>query len=207
MCTGKVDITTATVTSGSTAGLILTYWMDVAATIPLAAPSSVTTGTYYIKGTTLAGCFDIKPVNVTVRPQPAVTFVKTDVLCAGAGNGTINITASGGTSPYTYSWTGTGVVPGAEDQSGLQGGTYSVTATDNNNCSSVVYNISVSEPAALSGSVSSITNVTTSGGSDGSATVAGAGGTPPYQYKLGSGSFQSSGTFGSLTAGVLRQTV
>jgi len=45
------------------------------------------------------------------------------------------------------------------------------------------------------------------GGSDGSITVSGSGGTSPYQYKIGSGVYQASGTFGALTAGTYTITV
>jgi hypothetical protein len=69
-----VDITTAAVTAGSTAGLALTYWTDAAATILYATPTTATANTYYIKGTTAAGCSDIKPVVVTVNPLLAPTI-------------------------------------------------------------------------------------------------------------------------------------
>jgi gliding motility-associated-like protein len=124
------------------------------------------------------------------------------VLCNGASTGEIDVSASGGTLPYTYSWTGNGVVPAAEDQEDLAAGNYSVTVTDNNNCTSQVYAVSIIEPPALNGSITSQTNVSVPGGSDGSVTIAGSGGTAPYQYKLGSGSFQASGTFNSLSAGL-----
>jgi hypothetical protein len=42
---------------------------------------------------------------------------------------------------------------------------------------------------------------------DGSVTVAGSGGTGPYMYRLGSGSFQSSGTFAALSAGSYTITI
>ena len=55
---GTVDITAATVTTGSTAGLTFTYFTDAAGTIVLATPNAVTTsGTYYIKGTTCIRMF------------------------------------------------------------------------------------------------------------------------------------------------------
>ena len=38
------------------------------------------------------GCYDIKPVNVTVNPLPAVTGTQTDLLCSGANTGAIDIT-------------------------------------------------------------------------------------------------------------------
>ncbi|WP_333667251.1 hypothetical protein, partial [Flavobacterium sp.] len=66
-----VNLTLAAVTAGSNLqGGTLTYWTDSGATTPLANPAAVSaSGTYYIKATTSAGCFDIKPVTVTVIPS------------------------------------------------------------------------------------------------------------------------------------------
>ena len=50
-----VDITAGAVTAGSDAGA-LTYWTDAGATMPLATPSAVGAGTYYIQLTDANGC-------------------------------------------------------------------------------------------------------------------------------------------------------
>ncbi len=65
-----VDITTDTITEGSTPGLTYTYWEDSECTIEYETPTETTGGIYYIRGTTISGFFDIKPVVVTVVPPP-----------------------------------------------------------------------------------------------------------------------------------------
>ncbi|MDB5132122.1 MAG: C-terminal target protein, partial [Mucilaginibacter sp.] len=55
--------------------------------------------------------------------------------------------------------------------------------------------------------ISTQTNITTFGASTGAVTVAGSGGTSPYQYKIGSGTLQSSPTFTGLAAGTYTITV
>jgi len=66
-----VDLTKAEITAGSTAGLTFSYWLDSNAFTSYGTPSAATDGTYYIKGTTVSGYFNIKPVIVTVEnPAP-----------------------------------------------------------------------------------------------------------------------------------------
>ncbi|WP_299703685.1 IPT/TIG domain-containing protein, partial [uncultured Pontibacter sp.] len=86
VCTpATVNLQAAGVTAGSTTGLTYTYWTNAAATTPLANPGAVaTSGTYYIKGTTSAGCFDITPVTVTVNPTPTVQVTNPAAVCTPA---------------------------------------------------------------------------------------------------------------------------
>ena len=109
VCTpATVDLTATSVTSGSTAGLTFTYFTDASGTIPLATAAAVTTsGTYYIKGTTGAGCASIKPVTVTINPSPTLIITNPAAVCTPA---TVNLSAAavtaGSTLDLTYSyWT------------------------------------------------------------------------------------------------------
>lgn len=65
-----VDLTAPAITAGSTAGLTYTYWTNQGATNSYLTPSSATSGTYYIKGANAAQCYDIKPVEVTIKQRP-----------------------------------------------------------------------------------------------------------------------------------------
>ncbi|MGA2408529.1 MAG: gliding motility-associated C-terminal domain-containing protein, partial [Bacteroidales bacterium] len=145
-------------------------------------------------------------VTMTVNPLPTVTTTQVDIACFGGSTGTATAIAAGGTGVYTYSWN-TVPVQISVTASGLTAGTYVVTVADGNSCTATA-STTITEPAtALSGSITSQTNVSVPGGNDGSVTVAGSGGTSPYQYKMGLGVYQVSGTFGTLTAGSYTVTV
>ena len=66
--------------------------------------------------------------------------------CFGGTTGRIAITPSGGTPPYSYSWTN-GLPPQAT-QTGLAAGNYTVTTTDANGCT-VVSIIPLTQPTAI----------------------------------------------------------
>src|SRR5262249_59506942 len=87
------------VTAGSTPGFTFTYFTDAAGTIALGTPSAVaTSGTYYIVGTSAAGCSDIQPVTVTINAKPTVVITNPAAVCAPA---TVDLTAAGVTAGST----------------------------------------------------------------------------------------------------------
>jgi gliding motility-associated-like protein len=66
---GKVNIANAGNFSVSP-GSIITFWNDMAATIPVATENITASGTYFIKAANGDGCNVVQPMNVTVKPVP-----------------------------------------------------------------------------------------------------------------------------------------
>jgi len=102
---------------------------------------------------------------------------KTDRSCTGGNDGAIDISASGGALPYNFIWSN-GIA--TEDISGLAAGSYTVTVTDDGNCSKVE-NYSVNAPPVISATVTR-RNISCDGGSDGSANLTVSGGSLPYNF-------------------------
>ncbi len=130
----------------------------------------------------------------------------TNITCNGAMNGKVTAegTAGTGVAPYTYSLDG-----GAYQSSGsfvnIGPGTHVVTVRDATLCT---YELSftIAQPQLLIASASK-TNVSCFGGLTGSISAVASGGTPPYEYNLNGGSFQATGIFSGLPAGLHTLTV
>jgi hypothetical protein len=84
-------------------------------------------------------------VCITLYPAVSVTCDKTDVTTNGGSDGTATVSATGGTSPYSYAWNSGET---AASISGKTSGTYTVTVTDANGCTDVCAS-SINEPGAL----------------------------------------------------------
>ncbi|NRB82624.1 MAG: gliding motility-associated C-terminal domain-containing protein [Winogradskyella sp.] len=123
----------------------------------------------------------------------------TNVQCSSEANGSIDITVSGGATPYSYSWSNSATT---EDLTNVVAGIYEVTVTDVNGCI-ISEEFSISQPPQeLSATVTNTTNVDCSDDTNGSFTINAEGGTSPYQYSLDSGlTTQSTGLFENLSDG------
>lgn len=129
---------------------------------------------------------------------PTFTFTKTDPTCTP--NGTIVITAAGGTGPYQYSINGGSSFQPSNTFSGLSGGTYSIIVRDANNCTSSPQSTTLTLVNTMTATVAKTDGNCNAGGTI-TVTAAG-GGNPPYQYSINGGTtYQSSNVFTGLAAG------
>ncbi|MFY8069615.1 MAG: hypothetical protein ACOVMG_05925, partial [Flavobacterium sp.] len=106
---------------------------------------------------------------LTVSVLNASPASQTNIACFGGSNGSATVQVSGGSAPYTYSWSPSG---GSQaTATGLAAGTYTVTVTDNNLCQTT-QSFTITQPASgVNASPASQTNIACFGGSNGSATV------------------------------------
>ena len=140
--------------------------------------SGIPAGTYSCTITDANNCTHTQTVSITQPAQIALSISsQSDVGCNGGNNGAATISVSGGTSPYTYSWSPVGGT--AATATNLSAGTYTCTVTDVNNCQQTI-NVVITQPTVLSATTQS-TN-TNCGTNSGSASVTVSGGTTPYSY-------------------------
>lgn len=104
------------------------------------------------------------------------------VSCNGGADGFIDITVSGGTGIYTYDWSNGSE---SEDLSNIPAGNYSLSVTDQNNCS-IDIEVNITEPESVIVSNTNISTVSCPGGNDGAIEIDISGGFPPYDISWSS---------------------
>ncbi len=150
----------------------------------------------------------------SISSTPACTMTasissQTDVACNGGATGSLTVTPTDGTAPYTYLWDD-GTAQTTATATGLAAGTYEVTVTDANGCTATT-SVEVTEPTTFVVSTIVTANVTCNGGATGTGSITLSGGTAPYEFTFGSTTYSNipDGTtipLGGLTAGTYNIT-
>lgn len=139
--------------------------------------SGLSAGDYSVTITDAHGCVKSDTATVLQTGDITINTIVTDVTCYGGSNGNVSVIATGGTSPYNYSWSNSSTGPSTTCPSG----SYSVTVSDVNGCSNIS-TVTVNQPAEMIISVSSI-DASCFNSNDGIAIVVTIGGTPAYDYQ------------------------
>ena len=150
--------------------------------------TGLSAGIYTLFSTNSCGTMGTKTVQIA-QPSSALitTSAVTNVICNGGSTGSGTITASGGTSPYSYLW---GAGQTTSVISSQLAGFKTCTVTDANGCTSTKA-LTISEPGSALGTNTAISNILCFGGNTGSATVTASGGSSPYSYLWSTGSTSS----------------
>lgn len=168
-------------------------WIDCGTGLPMAGETNpnltgLCAGDYQLEITDANGC-QITEACETINEPAGITINIdgfTDATCGGACDGTIDITVTGGTTPYSYDWTDcfTGIPIGNtnEDPTGLCAGTYCVVVTDASGCPLTSASVQISDMNAPTVTLTPV-DATCNGNCDGSATTVIVGGVTPYTYE------------------------
>lgn len=185
-------------TNGGTPGYSFT-WSNGSTTQNI---SNIPAGTYYV---TIKDNNNCTLVVSTVVYEPSSLTVSINSVqnpsCYGGEDGAIWASASGGTYPYSFSWSNGQTT---SDISNLSSGTYNLTVSDYHQCY-ITTSVLIQDPPPLLISLVSIQHVSCKNGSDGYIEVAGNGGTPPYTYSWSNN--QNSQIISNLSAGAYTVTI
>ena len=131
---------------------------------------------------------------------------QTNVLCNGKSTGAATVTATGGGTPYTYSWN-SAPIQTTQTATGLPAGTYIATVTESTIGISATATATLTEPVPVTASATQ-TNISCFNAGDGQIQVTGSNGITPYTFSINNGSaYQSSNTFINLSPGAYKPRV
>lgn len=168
-------------------------------------------GTYTVTVTGTGGC--TATASGTIAPSSGfTTAVTTTPSTCTTNNGTATATNTGGTAPFTYTWSPSG--GSAATASNLAPTTYTVQVSDVNSCTATASGTVTQSSGTLALSLTNPVNPTCAG-SNGSITAGLSGGTAPYTVTIDTGGtpivvnipFAISQTINNLPAGTVNVTV
>lgn len=143
-----------------------------------ATATGLTAATYTCTISDGNSCTTTATVTVPNANSPALSIISTtDVSCFGGNDGEATASSTGGTTPYTYLWSN---ADADSIGSNLIAGSYTVTVTDANGCTSSA-TVTITEPPQLTATASG-TDLLCNADNSGTTAVIGNGGTGTYTY-------------------------
>ena len=159
-------------------------------------------GSLSVTVTDASGCALTETLTIDEPDELKTSLNSTNPTCFDSNDGSATVVPSGGTAPYSYSWTDGQITATATN---LPAGTHTVTVTDRNECTSTE-TTTLTEPTEILASISAFAQATC-GQENGSATVSVTGGVTPVSYSWNDGQVQTTATASNLGAGTYTATI
>ena len=211
-CFGSADGIVSVIARGGVAPYTYTLYLDgleheiIVSDDVTVEFGGLSAGSYRVELSDNNGCMP-PASDEMILLEPAeliITSVTHDnLLCAGAGNGTITINATGGTGTIYYSLNnGVDYLDNGGLFTGLDAGTYNVVVRDINGCETVyAIPVELTQPAEIMLTNTDVQDAECFGSDDGSIDVTASGGTGLLEYSLDGIVYQPGGLFSGLSAG------
>jgi len=169
--------------------------------------TNLAVGDYTVTVTDDNGCQASETYSITSPDQIEIDVESIqNVLCNGESTGSVTVSAVGGVPGYTFQWDDPGAQSG-ETAENLAAGSYTVTVTDQNNCTGQLQITITEPPTPLGGNIIDVQDVQCFGDGDGLATVEGTGGSGSYSYQWDDPDGQQTPTASGLEPGTYTVTI
>lgn len=200
-CFGLTDGRITIYTTGGTGAYTYTWSPNVSTGNDA---GNLSAGTYNITVADINNCSLTESVVITEPAAPlALIQSQVNLTCNNDGTGSATVNVTGGTTPYTYSWTPN--VSNTNVASNLAAGNYSVNVFDDHNCT-ISASFTLTEPTAVVAQ-HVVSNVRCFGDANGRIVLTTTGGAgAPYTYAWAQG-VSNSDTAQNLLAGTYGYTV
>jgi len=176
----------ATVTVSGGVGPFSYFWDNNETTV---TAYNLSAGEHSVLITDNQGCETWSQITVSEPGELGCGILEVESIdCYGGNTGALMLTVAGGTGIYDFMWSN-GMT--TQTVSALTAGEYTVTITDSAGTTGE-FSYTLGQPDAFTASIDVISNVTTIGGNDGSATALPSGGDGPYSYQWSNGTTTSS---------------
>ena len=147
-----------------------------------ATAASLDAAEYFVTVTDAKGCTTVDSVFLTEPDLLEITLAATPASCFSSNDGAVSSQVTGGTVPYTYTWSNGSNTP---DLPALTAGNYCLTITDSRGCTAEMCT-DVNEPDELLLSTQP-SDAGCNGGANGAIDLSVTGGTTPYSYDWDNG--------------------
>jgi Secretion system C-terminal sorting domain/SprB repeat len=172
-------------------------WSTNATTATIA---NLSVGSYTVTISDANNCSITQSATVTQNAAITNSISQSNILCNNTSTGSISISTSGGEGPYDYAWSNGS---NAANLSNLTAGTYSVTVSDYNDCTTVE-SVTLTQPSALTFNLVQ-NDISCFGDQDGSLMVDPAGAVAPYTFVWNTGA--TNNNINGLAAGQYSVTI